>query len=81
MSELKPCPFCGSKKIIAELVPSMINLDRECGRVICDDCEAYIIGEDIPEHYEELENGLYRKVPMVKGIAAAIEHWNRRAGY
>lgn len=77
--DLKPCPFCGSKKITAESLPSLVDLVSEYGKVTCYGCGAYIIGDDIPEHYEELENGLYRKVPMVKGIDAAIEHWNRRS--
>ena len=75
--KLKPCPFCGSDDIEA-VTQASFAIDQERGWVHCNSCHASIICDDEPEHFEKVEEDLYRKVPKISGIDAAVERWNRR---
>lgn len=76
MAELKPCPFCGSKRI--NVVPSIGWLNKTT--VFCADCNASTDAyEKTPERFELIEGDIYRRIPEVPAERNAINAWNRRA--
>lgn len=74
MTELKCCPFCGSKAVLREYA----NGHKETGeftasyRVGCEKCQIYFIRES----FFVLENG-YPKF-IANGYEEAVEKWNGR---
>lgn len=71
MTDLKPCPFCGSKNVNAEVFKETESYDAF---VECDECDArgpleirFWIGVEGTKEERE------------QAIAAAIEAWNKRA--
>lgn len=72
MSELKPCPFCGSKSLAYNWTL--------CGEgVISCPCGARMSADTQKEHYDLVSGDIYRKIPTLQGKDIVLEHWNRRA--
>lgn len=69
---VKPCPFCGRRNMVVNLLPNE-------GIITCP-CGARMRFENTEEFFEHVTGDIYRKIPMKLGMDIVIEHWNRRAG-
>ena len=74
MTELKCCPFCGSKAVLLEYATGHKGTGEYTAnyRVGCEKCQIYFIRES----RFVLENG-YPKF-IVNGYEEAVEKWNGR---
>ena len=89
-----PCPFCGGHKflflsmegeeklIINDRLPRFIRVDREAetAEIMCSCCDVKMKCVAINEHFEHIEDDLYRKVPKRYAEEILLEKWNRRDG-
>ncbi len=76
MAELKPCPFCGGRKIAYSIKTSTSNFKRIYhAAMYCEKCHCYgnrvLIYPVEDSRYSVGRNELYKR--------KAIEAWNRRA--
>jgi len=82
-ADLLPCPFCGSDDLVretgAEPTDPLYNPGDDFFAIVkCLNCNAQIVGYKEQERYEELENGLYKKIPARTALEVVTEAWNRR---
>ena len=67
----KPCPFCGSKKVITEKKDHFYESNKCCSYISCLNCGAQIYGDVI------YENGSY-ETSYNKAQHIVLKMWNRR---
>ena len=68
----KPCPFCGSKRVVTETKDNFYYGNMSCTYIKCLNCGAILFGEVVNENgsYERTYNEAQRIV---------LKMWNRRA--
>lgn len=72
MNELKPCPFCGGKYVIAEIN----NLSKRF-TIYCEDCTANM---ELSFEDAQLDNGNFISFYKARELMDELtEAWNRRA--
>ena len=81
IAKLKPCPFCGSLNLKVELSRGgKITTEKaDHASVMCRNCFCsfeHVLLEH--EHYEHIQDDIYRKVPTKYAEDVLIDTWNRR---
>lgn len=68
----KPCPFCGSRKVVTETKEHFETSNKSCSYISCLNCGAQLYGDVIYENgsYDTTYNNAQRTV---------LKMWNRRA--
>lgn len=93
VDDFLPCPFCGEhkflflsmegeeKQIINDRLPRLVTVDRkaETAKIRCSHCNVMMACVAINEHFEHIEDDLYRKAPKRYAEEILLEKWNRRA--
>lgn len=69
----KPCPLCGSEKIISEKKSNYEKNNKCCTYIQCDECGLEVYGDP------EFKTGSGYEMDYSTALKRALKKWNRRA--